>query len=245
MDNEKLLIRRISDISALADKYNTPRFSDFLDEAEQAEVKAAYIDNGGVWFGGYESACRRMIGFFPEWCEMDTDEFPIAAVEIVNKGSKNLTHRDYLGTVMSLGLERKKIGDIAVSPKGAYIFVTKDMADLVSGIEKISNCGVRCRIVPLSECVIAEAEFELKNVVAASMRLDAVIGALLKLSRKNAQDLVLGGKCSVNHIVTERTDRVLSEGDVLSVRGFGRAEIASVGSKTRSDRIHITIKKFI
>lgn len=245
MDDNKLLIRRISDIATLADKYNMPRFSDFLDEAEQAKIKACYADAGGVWFGGYETAGRRMIGFFPDWMEADMEEFPIVAVKIENKGIKNLTHRDYLGTVMSLGLERKKIGDIAVSDKGAYIFVTEDMADVVSGIEKISNCGVRCKVVSVAECEIAAAEFEIKNIVAASMRLDAVLASLLKLSRKNASELIASGKCSVNHIETLRSDYVLNEGDLLSVRGFGRAEIDSVGSKTRSDRLHITIKKFI
>ncbi|MEE0944980.1 MAG: YlmH/Sll1252 family protein [Clostridia bacterium] len=245
MNNDKLLIRRISDISTLADKYNMPRFSDFLDEGEQAEIKATYIDNGGVWYGGYETASRRMIGFFPDWCEADYDEFPIAAVKIENKGNKNLTHRDYLGTIMSLGLERKKIGDISVSPNGAYVFVSKDMADVVSGIEKISNCGVRCKIVPITECEIAAAEFEMRNIVAASMRLDAVLAALLKVSRKKSSDLIAGGKCAVNHLLTERSDYILCEGDLLSVRGFGRAEIVAVGSKTRSDRLHITIKKFI
>ncbi|MBQ8637065.1 MAG: hypothetical protein IJ423_03640 [Clostridia bacterium] len=245
MNNDKLLIRRISDIAALADKYNTPRFSDFLDEAEQAEVRASYLDNNGVWFGGYETAARRMLGFFPEWCEKDYSEFPITAVKIENKGTKKLTHRDYLGTIMSLGIERKKIGDISVSTKGAYVFVLKDMADVVCGIEKISNCGVRCKEVSFAECEIAASEFEMRDIVAASMRLDAVLAALLKLSRKNASDLITGGKCAVNHMLTERSDLILNQGDLLSVRGFGRAEIAAVGSKTRSDRLHITIKKFI
>ncbi|MBS7299052.1 MAG: hypothetical protein KIG65_08240 [Eubacteriales bacterium] len=245
MNDDKLLIRRISDIAALADKYNMPRFSDFLDEAEQAKIKASYADSGGVWFGGYETAGRRMLGFFPEWYEVDVQEFPIAAVKIENKGIKTLTHRDYLGTVMSLGLERKKIGDIAVYEKGAYIFVTEDMADVVSGIEKISNCGVRCNVIPVAECEIAAAEFEMKSIIAASMRLDAVLASLLKLSRKNASELISGGRCAVNHLEVLRSDYILSEGDLLSVRGFGRAVVDSVGSRTRSDRLHITIKKFI
>ncbi len=245
MDNDKLLLRRVSDIANLADKYNTPRFSDFLDEAEQAEIKASYADTGGVWFGGYENAARCMLGFFPDWCEPDNDSFPISAVKIENKGTRTLTHRDYLGTVMSLGLERKKIGDIAITQSGAYVFVSEDMAGVVSSIEKIANCGVRCSIVPLEECEISEAKFEIKNIVAASMRLDAVLSALLKLSRKNSSELIAGGRCAVNHRPAQRSDYILNEGDLLSVRGFGRAEIVKTGSKTRSDRLHITIKKFI
>lgn len=245
MEDNKLLIRRISDIAALAEKYNVPRFSDFLDEGEQAEIKACRADTGGVWFGGYEYAGRRILGFFPDWAEPDYSEFPISAVKIENKGTKELTHRDYLGTVMSLGLERKKIGDIAVFSGGAYLFVANEMADVVSGMEKISNCGIKCSIVPLAECEIEAAKFERLSIVAASMRLDAVIAAVARLSRKKASDLILGGKCAVNHIVTERTDYTLSEGDVLSVRGFGRTVVETVGARTRSDKLHITVKKFI
>ncbi|MBQ7793778.1 MAG: hypothetical protein IJ366_04580 [Clostridia bacterium] len=245
MDNDKLLLRRIADISALCDKYNTPRFSDFLDEAEQAKVKLNYADLGGVWFGGYDGAARQILGFFPDWFEPQESEFPIAAVKITNKGTRRLTHRDYLGTIMSLGLERRKIGDIAVSDTYAYVFVASDVAEVVGAIDKIAACGVKCDIVPLSECVVPEAEYKLSDVVAASMRLDAVVGAVCNFSRKNAADYIASGKCEVNHIAAIRCDQTVKEGDLLSLRGLGRVQIMHISGETRSGRLHITIKKFI
>lgn len=246
MDNDKLLIRRISDVAALADKYNMPRFSDFLDEAEQAQLAAEYADAGGLWYGGYDGAARRMIGFFPDWCEPDTEEFPIKAVHIVNKGTRQLSHRDYLGTIMSLGLERKKIGDIAVLPDGAYVFALSDVAEhIASSIEKIANCGVKCKLASVSECIIPEAEYKISDIVAASMRLDAVVASVCKLSRKNAADYIASGRCAVNHREVLRCDYGLNEGDLLSLRGFGRVQLMSAGNETRSGRLHITIKKFI
>lgn len=245
MDNEKLLLRRVSDIREMAERYNTPRFSDFLDETEHAIVSANGLDRGALWYGGYEGASRNMLGFFPDWSEPDTNEFPISAIKITNKSDRKLTHREYLGTIMSLGIERRKIGDIAVSDGGAYIFASSDIAGYIAAIDKISRCGVKAEIVPLSECEIAEPEFELLDIVAASMRLDAVVASVLKLSRKNAADYIAGGRCFVNHLEIVRTDYGLNEGDLLSLRGFGRVEIIAAGNETRSGRLHIKIKKFI
>ena len=245
MDNEKLLLRRVSDIREMAKRYNTPRFSDFLDETERATVKANRLDIGAVWFGGYNGASRNMLGFFPDWAEPDTGEFPISAVKFTNKSDKKLSHREYLGTIMSLGIDRRKIGDIAVSDSGAYVFASSDIAGYIAAIDKISRCGVKAEIVPLSECEIAEPEFELIGIVAASMRLDAVVASVLKLSRKNASDFITSGRCFVNHFEILRTDYGLSEGDLLSLRGFGRVEIVGAEGETRSGRLHIKIKKFI
>lgn len=244
MDNDSLLKRRITDIAELAEKYATPRFSDFLDEAEQ--VIAGDVAYGGEWYGGYPGAGRKIVGFFPEWYEKDSEEFPIACIRIIKKGPRELTHRDYLGTLMSLGLDRKKIGDIAVVDDGAYVFAANDVAEHISGsIEKIANCGVKCSIIKTSEAKIPEPEFEYREIVAAGLRLDAVVAAYCKLSRKNASDFIAGGKCSVNHREVLRNDYMLKEGDLLSLRGFGRAVIEKSGSNTRSGRLHITVKKFI
>ncbi len=245
MDNEKLLLRCILDIREMAERYNTPRFSGFLDETERAAVKANRLDFGALWYGGYEGASRNMIGFFPDWAEPDLAEFPISAVKFTNKSDRKLSHREYLGTIMSLGIDRRKIGDIAVSDDGACVFASSDIAGYIAAIDKISRCGVKAEIIPLSECEVAEPEFELLDIVAASMRLDAVVAAVLKLSRKNAADLITSGRCFVNHFEILRTDYGLNEGDLLSLRGFGRVEIVGAEGETRSGRLHIKIKKFI
>ncbi len=245
MDNDKLLLSKIRDISKLSEKYNQARFSDFLDEAEKAKIQSENLALGGVWFGGYEGSARQMLGFFPKWCELSKDEFPISAVKITNKGTRHLSHRDYLGTIMSLGLQRRKIGDIAVGDSFAYVFLNKGAAELVASIEKIANSGVKCEIVPLSECIIPSPEYKLLNIVAASMRLDAVVGAVCNLSRKNASALILSAKCDVNHITVLRTDYTVKSGDTLSIRGFGRFLVEEINGETRSGRLHIIIKKFI
>ena len=244
MDSDSLLKRRISDIAELADKYQTPRFSDFLDEAEQIIAKESVFS--GEWFGGYHGAGRKIVGFFPDWYEFDYNEFPISCIKIKKKGPRELTHRDYLGTLMSLGLDRKKIGDIAVVEDGAYVFVSEEVAGHIAGsIEKIANCGVKCDVISPCDAKIPEPEFEYREIVAAGMRLDAVVAAYCKLSRKNASEFITSGRVSVNHKEVIRNDYTLKENDLLSLRGFGRVIIEKIGGNTRSGRLHITVKKYI
>lgn len=246
-DDQKLLIRRVQDLSELAKKYNTPRFSDFYDESEQVMIHNLQICPDGVWFGGNDDCARKMLGFFPDWwCDDFFSEFPIGVVYIKNKGRRELSHRDYLGTLMSLGLERKKVGDIAVLSDGAYIFLTQAAAEhILSCVNKVAGCGVECRLVNYKDVKMPEAKFQLKDCVVASLRLDAVVAGVCAMSRRVATEFIAGGKVSVNHIQQQRCDYQLKVGDLLSLRGYGRVEIADIGSKTRSDRLHITVKKFI
>ena len=244
---QKLLVRRAQDLAALADKYNTPRFSDFFDEHEQAVIESAFAHPGSFWFGGNTECKRRMLGIFPDWwCDSREEEFPISVLKIENKGRKELTHRDFLGTLMSLGLERKKVGDIAVWQKEAYVFMTHAAAEhACSMIEKVAGCGVRCSVIAAGEAKMPPQKFEVRDIVAASMRLDAVCAPVCNLSRRLAAELIGSGRVSVNHVQQTRCDFMLKAGDILSIRGFGRVEIESEGGRTRSDKMHITIKKFI
>lgn len=247
VDDEKLILRRAEDLAALAEKYNTARFSDFFDENEQAVISAGFFHKGSVWFGGNAQCARRMLGIFPSWwCDAYDEEFPISVLYVKNKGRRELSHRDYLGALMSLGLERKKVGDICVLPDGAYVFMTSAAAlHAEASIEKIADCRVECSVIPFSQVQIPEAKFELADIVAASLRLDAVVSAVCTMSRRTAGEYIASGRVSVNHRPVQKCDYTLKEEDMLSLRGYGRVQIINTGGKTRSDRLHITIKKFI
>ena len=122
----------------------------------------------------------------------------------------------------------------------------EDIAGFIKeNITKIAGCGVDIEICDASNIKIPKKRFELLDIVAASMRLDACLGAILKISRKDAKNLALSGNVSVNHLEAKSEDVKLDVGDLLSIRGFGRAEILEIGGKTRSDRGHIAVKKYI
>lgn len=241
---DDIFMRKISDVHRLSEKYQAPCFSKFLDGAEQAEIKSGGVS--GMLFGGYDGAERCMLGAFPSWYEPESDSFPISALFIRKKYKKELSHRDYLGTILSLGIERDNIGDILVTEEGAYVFVTEEMADFIAGgISKVAGCGAEVKKCDLNSVKVPERKFSEINAVAGSLRLDAVLAAMLKVSRNAAKEMLSSGKVSVNHTEESRGDFLLKEGDLLSVRGFGRALLADIGGKTRSDRVHITLKKYI
>ncbi len=243
--SDDIFIKKIKDVIRLSEKYHSPKFSKFLDGHEQAILKKEGILDG-VLFGGYEDAERKVFGVFPKWQEPDFSEFPITALRITKKYDKELNHRNYLGTVLSLGIERDKIGDILPDEKGATVFVLEDISEHIrESIRKVAGCGVDITVQDSGDVIIPEKRFELMEIVSASLRLDACLGAILKISRKTAKELSVSGNVSVNHMEAKSEDVKLCEGDLLSIRGFGRAEILAIGGKTRSDRIHITVKKYI
>ena len=243
--NDDIFIKKIYDVVRLCGKYHTPKFSKFLDETEQAILKQEGILEG-ITFGGYDGAERKIFGVFPDWQEPSEEEFPIAILKFTKKYEKELNHRHYLGTILSLGIERNKIGDILPNETGAIIFVLEDIAGFIrANITKIAGCGVDIEICGTDDIEIPEKRFELIDIVAASMRLDACLAAILKISRKDAKELALSGKVLINHLEAKSEDAKLDMGDLLSIRGFGRVEVLEIGGKTRSDRVHITVKKFI
>jgi len=242
--SDDIFVKKMQDVIRLSEKYHIPKFSRFLDSREQITLKSA-VPNCNL-FGGYQDAERQIFGVFPDWQEADCENFPIAAIKFHIKFSKELTHRHFLGTILSLGIERDKVGDILVGENDAYAFVTEDIAEFVaSNIGKIAGVGVDTSIIPIDEVVLPEKKFEVIDAVCASQRLDAVVSGLYNKSRNEAKNLILAGKVFVNHFEAIKTDFLVNEEDLISIRGFGRAVVLDIGNKTRSDRIHITFKKYI
>lgn len=245
----KLLLARIQDVFRLCEKYQRPVFSQFLDGAQQACVEDCFDIPYGynvLFCGGFEGAERKIMGVFPDWHEAAYDEFPITAVKIEGGFKRALTHRDYLGSIMSLGIDRQKTGDILTFDKGAYVFLSAEISDYVIGnIRKIGHEGVKITQIPCSEVKIPQREFQRIQTVCASLRLDAVTAACCNISRKEAAELVRGGMVKVNYREQLDGAKNINDGDLLSVRGFGRFVFAGGVSETRKGRLHINIDKFI
>lgn len=248
-EEEKLIEAKTEDMFRLCDKYASARFSPFYNEAEAAVVREYVGMRAGCntcFFGGYSDAERCIFGVFPEWEEASEEAFPIAVLKIESGYERELSHRDYLGTVLSLGIERGKIGDILVKDKYAYIFVMEDIADFVEmNIRKIANCGVKLKRVSLDAEDLPQREYIKINAVAASARLDAVLAAALNISRRESVLYISGGKVSVNHKPITDISFSVKNGDLMSVRGAGRIILEEIGTNTRSGRIHILLKKCV
>lgn len=230
----------------LCDKYASPRFSQFLDGAEIADIRDnihfPYGYNVMFW-GGFEDCERKVLGVFPEWEESEENKFPISVIKFTSGFTKKLTHRDYLGTVMSLGIDRVKIGDILVEESSAYVFVYSDIAEYIkNNISKISNIGVKSEILSGDNIDIPRKNYRIAEAVCASLRLDAVIAGALNVSRNVSVQLISAGKVKLNYREESHASKLLKEGDLVSVRGYGRFFLEEAGNETRKGRLHITVK---
>ena len=247
MDREiKELEAKIKDLLRLSEKHSSPKFTAFLNEEEQAGIDANIaLGYNFSYYGGYEGARRKMFGVFPDWQEVDFSEYPIDIIKFEKKYKKELTHRDYLGTILSAGIERNTVGDILVTEWGAYVFILKSVSGHILGqIEKIANCGVKTELVGADEVEIPKQEYDDLFKVVASMRLDAFVAAITNQSRNTALLMIKGQKVALNHKEITDGAKSVSVGDVISVRGFGRFVVWAEGSRTGSGRLHVHIKKF-
>ena len=243
-----LLISHIADMIKICEKSFSPRFSGFLSESESlaAEKFLAYMGTGEYrFFGGYEGAQRLMLCVYPEYCQPEEGDFPLRVIRFDSRGASSLTHRDYLGSLMSLGIERSRTGDIVCDENGAYAVLCPEAADMaVMSLTKIGRVGVKVRFAD-GETVAREDKFSEMTATVASLRLDCIVAAAVRVSREKAAVLIRSGSVSVNHGITESVSENVSEGSVLSVRGAGRFILSEIGGSTKKDRVRITIRKYI
>lgn len=233
--------RHIRDISLLSEKTFTPKFSSFLTEREQrlAEYTASSVGVECGFWGGYEGAVRKM--FSSPSVEMDN--YPFEAVTFFFRPKDKLTHRDFLGALMSLGIKRDQIGDIAVIEGGAAVFATKNAAALISAeIEKIGRVGVKQE--PGLKIVIPQQEFEEIFAVIASERIDVLVAAACGISREKAVALIKSGKVVSDGIEVSSVSRNIDEGEVFSVKGYGKFIFSRLGFETKKGKKHALLKKY-
>lgn len=173
----------------------------------------------------------------------------ISAVCVSGSGYRHLTHRDYLGSLLSLGMERSVIGDIAVTDDcHAVIFLkTRFCAYLQSALERIGNDKVKISTITKEEAEKTpdSRRYEILSDTVASLRLDAVIAAACHLSREKAKQLVSSGAVEVDFRQTDAQDTELAAGTVLSIHGYGRYVLEAIDGTSKKGRLRIRMKKFI
>ena len=247
--SDKLLISKTEDLFKLCDKYASPRFSDFLDGAELRVIKEKVFfpaDYNVVFYGGFDDAEKIIMGVFPQWHEAELSEFPVACIKVEGGFTRKLTHRDYLGTVMSLGISPSKLGDIVVSDGFSYILLHSDIVQYVKdNLHKIGNQGVKITHIHNLQEIKLERRYRTISAVCAAPRLDALVGAAANISRAQASALIGAGKVKLNHRETDKVAETVKEGDLISVRGYGRFIVSSFDGETRKMRLHITLKQYI
>lgn len=245
---EREFCRHIADLLSIGSKTDIPKFSGFLTEREQllAKVQSDIAKTECFFWGGHGEAVRRM------FCSQkaDPEDFPLEAVTFFCRSSyarsdkDMLSHRDFLGALMSLGIKRDQIGDIAAAEEGAVVFASQNVLPLILGeISKVGRIGVRSeRGIKIS---LPQQKFEEISLTVSSLRIDALISGVCSLSRDKAASLIKSGGSVVNGIEISSSSANLEEGDVFSVKGYGKFVFSDLGCLTKKGKTRITIKKYI
>ncbi len=221
--------------------------TEFLSIAEQSVLLSCARDIPSPFTleGGHPS-CERRIAMFgsEDFCGYIAQP-PVACVRIAPKNAKfadRLEHRDFLGALMSLGIRREVLGDIFLREHCAYLFCMDTIAEyIVRSLEQVRHTTVVCTVVEdvPEELTVATKTVEM-NV--PSERVDAVVCSVYRLSRTQSQQLFAAGRVFVNARETENSSRALKEGDVVSVRGFGRFTYRGAQRETKKGRLYVAVE---
>ncbi len=222
-----------------------PYFFSFMSDRRQV-IAEAYLRSvcfeNYMFFGGYENSERRVLGLF--YGSAKEDIFPISAIVFRFRKCDKLSHRDFLGALMSLGIEREAVGDILVEDGRCVVFVKSELKDyIVSQIFKIGKVGVNVEECTDSELPKGRGQEEMFFIVS-SLRLDNVVAAITGLSREKTKALILAGNISVNFMQSQNISQTLSGNTSLTIRGKGKFVLNDILGETRKGRIKISVIQY-
>ena len=249
METNEATLRHLLDLCRKSEKTGLWQYSGFLSPAEQDDLLCSK-EAAGFSFqltGGYENAERRILAAGNE-AEMGPPDPPMSVIAVTPKSDRyaeELTHRDYLGAILGLGIERSLIGDILVREKRAWFICLSSAADmLASALTQVRRTAVTAEITA-ADVPELRPQYAPLRVNVASERLDAVIAAFAGLSRGQADRLFAAEKVFVNGRMTTDRSLRLKEGDVLTVRGFGKAVYDGIEHETRKNRLRVLLRKLV
>lgn len=236
---------RVCDTADICKRTSVTKFLGFL-TCEEVRIADEILKKRNIkysFFGGYESAERTYLACLPDWC--DYTDFPIKSLTFKYRSVDKLTHRDFLGSLMALGLAREKIGDILVEDGRAVIFVASEISDhVINQINKVGRVGVDISL-GYSEPLPSLGKLESFSVTVASDRIDCVIASLCGISRAKSSELISNGYVSVNSIACDKVTRTVRNSDKITVRGKGKFIIANFDGFSKKGRMILKYQKYV
>ncbi len=246
LDEEKLLAKRFSELSERAYTRGIRQYSDFLSLAGQNILLQMKLETKVTLIGGFDTAERRIACFEPNDC--DYEEVPpilcICIEPISQKFADELTHRDFLGSLIGLGIRREVLGDIIIHKNIGYLMCAEEISEyIVDSLKKVKHTDVKCYIIdsPPSVSVSLPA---LSYVVISSERIDSIVAAAFCISRSDSQDLLAHDKVFISGRLTQSLTASPKIGDIVSVRGFGRFIYDGIERETKKGRFRVKIRIF-
>ena len=256
--DDLLFLQRLDELATRSVERYCPEFTHFLD-GRNLRIAIDYLKKYSesvilILFGGFQEYERCVVGMFPRDVYSQADEnemysmFDVTALKITGSGFSTFSHRDCMGSILALGVKRETMGDIFVSADGrsAYVCLKNVTAKyLVENLEYISRDKIKVECIDFGKLPIVERKFSVITGTVASERLDCIIALATNLSREKSKQLISAGLVNVNHFEETKCDTEICEGDILSVRGYGRYVVKELGGITRKGRNRVIVHKMI
>ena len=244
------LDKRLNELALRAQHTGRVCATRFLEPSTLAAVNAAASQAGvkvALW-GGYEGA-ERCVAAFYAGDPPEAGDWPVVALRLQwNAKFANPGHRDLLGAMMGLGIEREMTGDIAMGTYRdapcAYLFALEEVADYIAAnLDSAGRASLKVSVATETPQLIPP-EGESLRLTVQQQRLDAVLAAACRLSRSEAQRLIAAGLVKLNHVPQLRPDARLSEGDLISARGYGRVKVTAFQGESRRGRQVVQVFRY-
>ncbi len=247
---EQQLKNRIRDLADKSFRQNIYTFTGFLGLSEQdvfwkMSEKGEMQYAGYALWGGYENAERKVVRFGSGEELGYEEDFSVVCIHIsplLAKFADDLSHRDFLGALMNLGIERSTLGDIRIAGKEAYLYCLESMAEYICDhLDKVKHTNVKCVVVMDTQEIPVEEPKEME-VLLPSFRLDACLAKVYQESRSTILDMFRAGKVYVNGRLCENNSKQLKEGDVVNLRGYGKFIFDGLQHETKKGRLRVQIR---
>ncbi|AMY05023.1 RNA-binding protein [Staphylococcus condimenti] len=236
-------------ITMLLDKVNqaernyAPVLTNFLDPREQyilEVIVGSYPELNLSFYGGNSDSERKRAMIAPEYFSPKEEDFELVLLELeYPEKFATIDHRNVLGTLMSLSIERDQLGDIVVGDKIQFILTKNIESYIMLELKRIKNVPVKLHEVPMQDMIQSKENWTTHQATVSALRLDVVLKEMIRKSRSIAKQYIEKKRIKVNHTIIERPDFQLEPGDLLSIQGHGRARMTEIGPKTKKDKLRI------
>lgn len=245
-----MLLAKVWDKINAGLRRNIPGNTCFLSPRELEMTRYLFGGLEGLHtFGGYNGAERQMLIYLPEYLDesaMYDEDSPLVCLRAKFYEGDSPSHRDFLGALMGAGIARETVGDICVGNNSCDFFVTAEIAPyILQNFVSAGRAKVTLTRISLSDVLVPEPEVKQIKDTLASLRLDSVISSGFRIGRSLASQYISAGKAAINGLPCEKPDKLVSEGDKISLRGMGKILLRSVGGQTKKGRISVVIDRYI
>lgn len=254
--DDKILVAKVLDKIEFCTKRNKIEYTDFLDMYQVALVKSLMKKiefTNSILYGGFENAERKVLIVYPDEYNQNMVEknyskiMKVVRVTLPKENIGNYTHRNYLGGIVKLGMEREKVGDIIVVDDGADIIVKEESSQILkqelTTLTRFQNSDFK--IVEIEELKQQEIKVEEIKIIVPSLRLDNFVSDLAKTSRSKAVEIIDSERVFINGQNETKASKQIKLNDVITIRGKGRFVVKGFSGTTRSGRSVITIEKYV